>query len=427
MIKKILRKLVIWCLELEARLILKKYRPRLVGITGSVGKTSVKEAVYLILAGRFKTARSEKSFNGEIGVPLSILRRPNAWGRPLDWLKNFAAGLNLIIFRHDYPEWLVLELGVDRPGDIKRFNRWLKLDLAILTGLPARPVHLEFFPSPEDLAKEKLSLFEAVRADGWLVVNGDDERIITPTNYKVVTYGFGENNVIRIHSEHLIYDDAGPVGYTFKIDHAGHTVPLRLNGLFGRHQLYAPAAGLAVGVALGFNLVEMTEALTAYEPPPGRLRLLRGIKDSLLLDDSYNSSPAAVELALETLKLINVSGRRIAVLGDMLELGQYTIEAHQEVGRQAAAVCDIIMTIGVRAKFIADAARNNGFDPKNLFHFDEAQEAGRALEHLLAPGDLVLVKGSQSIRTERVVEEVMAEPERKTELLVRQEKEWQER
>ncbi len=439
-----MRALVVWLLTSEARLVLRRYRPRLVGITGNVGKTSVKDAIYTVLAGArpagrpgLRVRRSAKSFNSEIGVPLTILNQPNAWGRPGDWLRNLATGLALVIFPHDYPDWLVLEIGADRPGDIKKFARWLKFDLVILTSLPDWPVHLEFFSSVEALVEEKLTLLKAVRPGGAVVINGDDKRILAAKeswsekfnkrSIRLLTYGFGPNNDLRVHHEHIYYDGARPVGLTFKVDHVGRTVPFRLPGLVGRHQLYAPAAALTVGAILDFNLVEMAEALVSYQAPPGRLRLLSGIKETLILDDSYNASPAALTEALATLKIMTAKGKKIAVLGDMMELGEKTIVAHRQAGIAAAAAADLIITVGVRAKFIAAAAAEKGFKQENMRHFDEARAAGGGLEHLLAPGDLVLVKGSQSMRMERVVEEIMAEPEKKGELLCRQEPEWQKR
>ncbi|MBI2097485.1 MAG: UDP-N-acetylmuramoyl-tripeptide--D-alanyl-D-alanine ligase [Candidatus Vogelbacteria bacterium] len=437
-IKKIIRALLVQLLIFEARLVLGRYQPRLVGVAGSVGKTSAKDAIYAVLRHTFHHVRkSEKSFNSEIGVPLSILNQPNAWGRPVDWLRNLGAGLVLAMFPRDYPEWLVLEIGADRPGDIRQFTRWLKLEIAVLTSLPDLPVHLEFFPSLEALVEEKLSLFEAVKSGGAVVLNGDDKIILAAKEkwskkfneraIKLLTYGFGVSNDLYIHDERIYYEKERPAGLIFKIDHAGRTVPFRLQGLVGRHQLYAVVSALAVGAILGLNLVEMAEALVSYESPPGRLRLLPGIKDTLILDDSYNASPTAMTEALITFKTIEAKGRRIAVLGDMLELGEKTISAHRQAGIETAASADFLITIGVRAKFIAEAAAEQSFKKENMRHFDEAREAGEAIEHLLAPGDLVLVKGSQSMRLERVVEEIMAEPEKKGELLCRQEPEWQER
>ncbi len=437
MIKKILRAIVVRLLEFEAKLVLRRYKPRIIGVIGNTGKTSTKEAIYTVLNQSLNVRRSEKSFNSEIGVPLSIIGRPNAWGRPTSWIRNFGAGLALALFRHDYPDWLVLEIGVDRPGDMKRLSRWLKLEVIVITSLPEVPVHLEFFHSAEALIQEKLVLLNSLKKGGLLVLNGDDERIRQAeaefTNrfraeaIRVVSYGFRDKNDFQLHSERLHYEGDRPVGLTCKVDHAGHSLPLRLPGLTGRHQLYAVVAGLAVGVALDLNFVEIAQAVTSYLPPPGRLCLIDGVKGSTILDDTYNSSPLAVTEALKTLKSIETKGRRIAVLGDMMELGEKTIEAHEEIGRQVVGLVDILMTVGIRAEFIYKKALEQGFNKDNSYHFTEAREAGEALEQLIGAGDIILVKGSQSLRLERVVEEIMAHPESKADLLVRQEEEWQER
>src|SRR3989344_4152371 len=346
MLKKICRALIIQLLQLEARLALRCYRPHLIGITGNTGKTSAKDAIYAVLAKSFPVRCSVKSFNSEIGVPLSIL---------------------------------------DRPTDLQRLAKWLELEVAVLTSLPAVPVHLEAFASAEDLIQEKLTLLTMVQTGGVIILNGDDERIMVAReklneNFKrqhlrVLTYGFKDGNDLQLNNERLYYENNRPVGLTFKVNYRGHTVPFRLTGLIGRHQLYAPAAALAVGAALNLNLVTMAEALIAYQPPPGRLRLLRGLKDSIILDDTYNASPAAVTEALKTLKEITTTGKKIVVLGEMLELGEKTIDAHQQIGREAALVADLIITVGVRAKFIAEAAEQKGIHPDNLKHFAEARAA----------------------------------------------------
>ena len=170
------------------------------------------------------------------------------------------------------------------------------------------------------------------------------------------------------------------------------------------------------------NLVKISDALSAYRGPAGRLKILKGIKNSFLIDDTYNASPSSTHLALETLKELPAK-RKIAVLGDMLELGKYSIQAHRDAGNFAGTLADILITVGSRAKFIADAAGNQ-MSKENIFSFDTSVEAGQKARELVQEGDLVLIKGSQGIRMEKIVEEIMAEPEKKKELLVRQSKKW---
>lgn len=417
----------------EARLVLKKYKPKIVGVTGSVGKTGTKEAVARVLRAHARVRASKKSFNHELGIPLTILGLDNAWWSASGWLKNILEGLSLVLFRTEYPEWLVLEIGVEQPGDIARVLKWVNFDIAVITRLPEVPVHVEFFAEPEDVAREKLLLARGVGPEGTVILNGDDPKIMAAVpelKAKVLTYGFGSGLTIQGSHDQVSFARDGefriPEGLAFKVQHGGTNAPFRVKGIFAPHQLYGVMAAVGVGLSVGLNLVEIAEALRELETPPGRFRLLPGIKDTLIIDDSYNSSPAALSAALHTLSQMKTSGRKIAVLGDMLELGPHTIEAHRQAGEEVAAGhIDFLITVGMRTKFLAEAAHAKKFAKKKMLHFDTWQGVGEKLQEMIEPGDLVLVKGSQSIRLEKVVEEIMAEPERKAELLVRQDPEWQ--
>jgi UDP-N-acetylmuramoyl-tripeptide--D-alanyl-D-alanine ligase len=166
------------------------------------------------------------------------------------------------------------------------------------------------------------------------------------------------------------------------------------------------------------------EALKHHKTPRGRMKLIPGLKDTLLIDDTYNSSPIAVHAALESLQKLKQLGRKIAVLGDMMELGQYSVEEHKNVGKAAAAMVDILVTVGVRSRGTAEAALDAGMSELNILQFDTSQEAGKYLESVIKPGDIILIKGSQSIRMERTVYEIMSNPEESRNLLVRQDKQW---
>src|SRR3990167_8511888 len=156
--KNLFKKAVVYVITLEARAILRKYKPKIVAVTGSVGKTSTKDAIYAVLQKGAHVRKSEKSFNSEVGLPLTILGAPNAWSNPLRWLQNIIDGLFMLVFNAQYPEWLILEVGADRPGDITSLSKWLPVDIAVITLLPEMPVHVEFFDSPEAVIEEKASL-----------------------------------------------------------------------------------------------------------------------------------------------------------------------------------------------------------------------------------------------------------------------------
>jgi UDP-N-acetylmuramyl pentapeptide synthase len=299
---------------------------------------------------------------------------------------------------------------------------------------------VEYFPSPEALIEEKASLIPSLKKDGLLVLNRDDEKVLaleTRWKGKTATFGFEEGANVRASNIAPLYgeDDLDrkiPAGMMFRVDTDGKTFPVRLQGTLGKATVYAASAALAVGINTGINAVKISEALEEVVPPPGRMRIIPGIKKTFIIDDSYNASPVAMQSALETLRDLGTYGRKIAVLGDMLELGKYSTDEHKKVGAFAGAFCTILVTVGIRARYIAEGALNAGMSEKNIYQFENSREAGKYLEKILEEGDVVLIKGSQgsgaqSIRMERAVEEIMAQPERAGELLVRQGEEWEKR
>ena len=434
--RTIFKNAVVWIITLQARAVLNKYKPKIVAVTGSVGKTSTKDAIYAVLAKSYRVRKSEKSFNSEIGLPLTILGAPNAWSNPFRWLANIVDGLFLIWFDAPYPEWLVLEVGADRPGDIRSLAGWLPVDIAVITRLPEVPVHVEFFDSPEAVVEEKASLIDAIKPGGVLALFADDPRTLAlqhrlpAPDARIITFGFGEGADVRGEHIALLKEKGGegwPIGMTAKITADGVTVPLEVAGAVGPHAFLPALAAAAVGRALNKPPGDIVGALESYDPPPGRMRLVPGIKNTLIIDDTYNASPAAAIAALDTLAMIAPKGRKIFAIGDMLELGRHSVEEHRKVGAHAAKTADFLVTVGFRARDIAAAALDNGMSENNILQFEDAGKAGRELQNLLKEGDCILVKGSQSIRMERVVEEVMAEPTEAPRLLVRQDAEWKRR
>lgn len=415
-------------LKIESKLVLWKYKPKVITITGSVGKTSTKDAVYAIISEFAYVRKSEKSYNSEIGLPLTILGCPNGWDDPYIWLKNILKGFLLFILPHKYPKWLVLEVGVGKPGDIKKTASWVKSDAVILTTIGDTPVHIEFFNSREHLIKEKSGLIKTLKKDGLLVLNFDDEAVAgmkSKTKSKVITYGFKEGADVLGSEENIFYTDDGKLqGIVFRVDEDGKSLPVIIEGVFGRNHVYASLASLALAFGLKFNMLSAVNALKRYEVPPGRMCLQEGMNDSLIIDDTYNSSPFACESALKTLLEIKLKGRKIAVLGDMLELGKHTEEAHKNIGKVAKENVKILVVVGNRAKAIKEGAVQAGMKEKDIFEFLDSRETGEFLKTFIKKNDLVLIKGSQGMRMERTVEAILKDKENKNKLLVRQDKEW---
>lgn len=433
MIKKILKTIIIFLLKIESKIILQKYKPKIIAISGTVGKTSTKDAIYCVVSKKLNARKSKKSYNSEIGIPLTVIGAKSGWNNPFLWIFNLLKGLKILITKNDYPEWLILEAGVDRPKDMERITALIKPNIVVITALGEVPVHIEYFKEIEELIKEKAKILDVLKKEDYAILNEDDKGVLDlkeKINAQKISYGFGENkkDLDFIASDYrIMYKKEGeqeiPEGITFKINYKGNIVPVRLYNVFGKHMIYAALAAIAVGNILGFNLIEMAELLSQYKSPSGRLKLLKGIKNTLILDDSYNSSPIAVSAALDFLKDIP-SKRKIAVLGDMLELGKYTIEEHRKMGRKAKEAANLVFFVGPRSKFAAEEALAVGFKGSNIFEFSTSEDAKMVIQKKIKEGDLILIKGSQGMRMEKITEEIMANPEQKEELLARQEKEW---
>ncbi len=426
------KSLLQYWLRVLSKLILKKYQPEIVGITGSVGKTSAKEAVATVLESKYSVRRSTKNYNNEIGVPLTIIGVDKSPGKSIfGWWLVILKAKKLILWRDkNYPKILVLEMGADKPGDIEYLTRLAPCKVGVLTFISH--AHTEFFKTIKKIAQEKRVIISHLRADGFAVLNFDNELVMqnaVATKAGVVTYGFKEGADLQATDINVLKDEhtGWPTGLNFKVLYKGSVVPVYLPGAIAKPAIAAALAGLAVGVAFGVNLVEGAEALKKLAGLPGRMRLVPGIKNTLIIDDTYNSSPEAAKIALETLAQIEIKtgAERYAALGDMLELGPETENAHRELGFKVAELgIDNLITVGEAAKYIAQAAEEAGLDKHRIASFATSGEAGKFLQEKLKQGDLVLAKGSQGGRMEKLVKEIMDEPLQADNILPRQGKEW---
>ncbi|MFA6404440.1 MAG: UDP-N-acetylmuramoyl-tripeptide--D-alanyl-D-alanine ligase [Candidatus Paceibacterota bacterium] len=431
---RFIKKILVSILTLESKAILKKYRPFVIAVTGSVGKTSTKDAIYAMLrnSGGF-VRKSEKSLNSDIGLPLTIIGVPNAWYSISLWVQNIIQGLSLILINQEYPNLLILEVGADHPGDIKKITKWLHPDIAVITKISDMPVHVEFFKSPEQVFEEKMALGEALKDGGTLLLFADDNKVASIGNiikknskkkFEVLTFGTAENANIRGFD----YEVKGMnEGFTFKMNFSGRIETVKIDRVLGKQQMYPLLAAIAVGKVRGLSVDDMMRGLYEYESPRGRMNVLDGVNGSQIIDDTYNSSPDAVVSALETLKESKCRGRRIAILGDMMELGKYSTEEHRKVGKVVSKISDILITVGPRARMIGEEALANGMEKERIISFDCSIDAIPYVKSLIQTGDVVLIKGSQSPRLERITKALLKNPEKADKLLVRQEKEWLEK
>jgi len=442
-------------LAIFAKLILRKYKPEIVAITGSLGKTSAANAIFAALSFEYNVRQNMKNYNNELGVPLTIINAKSGGKNPFAWLKVIYKAKKLLFFRDkEYPEILVLEMGADMKGDIDYLINIAQPNIGVLTSVsethlkstnPKAKDENDWFKDIKGVLKEKQKIVTRLPEKGIAILNYDDENVISvrdKVKTKVLTYGFSDQANVRA-SEMLFTGleqdfceiqsqwDCRIWGTNFKVTYEGSSVPVFLPHSFGKAQIYAALAAISVGLAKGMNLVDIADALRQYRPAKGRMNLIAGIKRSLIIDDTYNSPAArAVIAALEVVRDIQMEEgkKKIAVLGDMLELGEKSADAHREVGLKSAEFgIDYLITVGKNSLITADAAVEAGMDKENVHSFETAEKAGRFLQDIMQEGELVLVKGSQGMRMEKVVLEIMAEPEKAKDLLVRQTDEWENR
>lgn len=427
-----LTSLLHYLLRKFAKNIIQKYHPDVVGITGSVGKTSSKEAIAEVLSTRFNVRASKKNYNNEVGLPLTVIGFEKSPGRSLfGWMVVFVKAVKLLVI-HDknYPQILVLEMGADKPGDIQYLVEIAPCKVGVLTFISH--AHTEHFKTINKIAQEKRTIISHLQPHGFAVLNYDNQLVMENagvTRAETITYGFKDGADLQATDLNVLMSEDGrrPIGFNFKIKYKGSIVPVFLPEIISHSFVPATLSALVVASVFGINLIEAAESLRRLKPIPGHMRAIPGIKNTLLIDDTYNSSPAAVRGALNTLATVKLSegSKRIAALADMLELGPETEFAHREIGHLVAELgIDELVTVGAASKITADAAKEAGMDEAHIVSFADSSEAGKYVQELMGKGDVVLVKGSQSMRMEKIVKEVMAEPLRAEELLVRQERHW---
>lgn len=408
--RKILQKI----LKTLAKIALKKYKPIVVAITGSVGKTSTKEAIYTVLKNHFgekRIRKNEKNYNNEIGVPLTVFNLKTGGNSILKWIIKFIKILWMIIFKVKYPDFLVLEMGADKPKDIEYLLNFVKHKVGVITAIGEIPVHVEFFDSPEKIVEEKKNMISKLDKNGIAVLNYDDNKVKQMSDNisaKVLTYGLNEKADIRATNYELKFlpGQKNISELNFKLDFRGSSVPAKLINVLGIQHLYSALAAAAVGITFNLNLVEISEAIKTIQPLPGRMYLSKGIKNTLIIDDAYNAALLSMEAGLEALKIFT-DRRKIVVLGDMLEIGKYSEQAHIQIGKKAAEIADIIFAVGNCAGFIEQGALSMNFDTNKIFKFSTSDEAKLVVQKEMKENDVVFIKGSHSIKMENIVEEII--------------------
>ncbi|MBB1552244.1 hypothetical protein HG452_001745 [Candidatus Saccharibacteria bacterium] len=392
---------------------------KLITVAGSVGKTSTKLAIATLLSQKYRVRLHEGNHNTHLSAPLAILGI-NFPGNPRNfwqWHKVFSAARKRIKSPSSQePQIIIQELGTDHPGDIERFSKYLAPNIAVITSVS--PEHMEFFGSIDAVAQEELG---AASFAEIAILNQDD---ISPDFFKYVQ-----------NSNVSTYSSIGGANYNFiansfsLIDGFGGKIQTPEYGeidvrvkVFGEHSLRPITGAVAVSAKLGLSSQEIIGGLVSLKPIPGRMNFMRGVKESVLIDDTYNSSPAALEAAIQTLYALSAPSK-IAIIGSMNELGESSAFEHQKIGEMLDGISLYwVITVGEQAnRFLAPAARLRGCQ---VYEAKNAIDAGTFAHKIMERGALVLLKGSQGeVYLEEATKILLLNKEDEN-LLVRQDEKW---
>ena len=366
-------------LQQIARFWRRKLDLRVIGITGSVGKSTTKELIAEVLSQRYRTLKSPGNMNNEIGLPLSILRLGTGYQRA------------------------VLEMGFYVPGEIAFLCDLALPQVGVVTNIGT--VHAERAGSQEAIAQGKAELVQALPEDGVAILNFDDpwvRKMEEKTRAQVFFYGLSSEADLWADN----VEGQGLEGIRFRLHYHRETLYVRVP-LIGRHSVHTALRAAAVGLVEGLTWQEIFDGLNQGHTQL-RLVVVRSKTGALILDDTYNASPESMLAALNLLD--ELGGRKIAVLGDMLELGQYERQGHEMVGLRAAQVADSLLTLGGRAHMIAEAARRSGMRKSFVLEFEELDQIVDWLNHNLTKNDSVLIKGSHGLHMDRIVNALEVRP-----------------
>jgi UDP-N-acetylmuramoyl-tripeptide--D-alanyl-D-alanine ligase len=344
-------------------------KPKIVIVTGE-GKACATEAIFQVLRNFFKVEKIKR------------FSLKNLW-------KN---------------EILILESKIEKVKPFKFLIKSSQLSILVVTQIGQIPPEVDFFAGEREKTEKIREVAKILPPFAFLILNFDDEtvrEIKDETNLKEITFGFQEKADFRATDIKL------NTGTNFKVNYKGNIVPIWLEKVFGKEQIYSALAACAVGTIFDLNLVEISQSLKNYQSLPGKMRLIEGIKNSSILDDSENASPFSMAEALEILGKIEAK-RKIAVLGDILGIEKYVIEAHEAIGERVTKVADLLFTVGSRAKFFAQGAFKKGMEREKIFQFEEIEEAKKNLKKEIKEGDLILVDGSKEMRMGEIIKEIKA-------------------
>lgn len=443
----IFRSLIVKILSSISRKMLKKHKPFIIAITGNIGKTTTKDCIYNLLSQKYgeKVRGAQKTENSEFGVNLTILGEKNAWNNPFGWLRVIIKGIFKYWFVKNYPEILVLEVGADKPGDIKYITSIIRPDVVVLTAFQKSPTHGEFFLNEEQHILEKKTLLDGIKRSGTVIYNMDDEVMsrmaseaaMEQDSIKLISYGTNELSNVQISSAENMYDQESvitgmTVSYKINLEETNFDFSTKFPSVLGASHSYSLSSAICIALISKFTQEEVIKfsnnVFNGEMISKSRMRLLKGINNSIILDDTYNSSPKAAENFIETGSKIVCKGKKIIVLGHMAELGKNTKFEHFNIGLLATRVADYIILSGRYNAHFLEGIRFGKFDLDRVYLMEDAGAVIKLIKKLdlVKESDLIMLKGSQSARLEKVVVSLLQNKKDKC-LVCRQDLEWEKR
>lgn len=346
-----------------------------VGITGSVGKTSTKEMIAAVLSQKYCTLKTQGNFNNELGLPLTVFRL------------------------RDEHEMAVLEMGISDFGEMHRLAKIARPDTCVITNIGL--CHLEFLKSRDGILKAKTEIFDFLKPEGHVILNGDDDKLVTVEEVKgIKPVFFGIENHSGIWADEIKPEGLKGISCCIHTEKGSFSVLIPIPG---HHMVYNALAGTAVGLTYGLSLEEIKAGIESLQPVSGRFHIIETGKYTVV-DDCYNANPVSMKASLDV--LTDAIGRKVAILGDMGELGEDEIEMHREVGVYAASRnLDLLICVGELSQYMAEAAKHAA-PAKTILHFATKEEMLKELPKILQEGDTVLVKASHFMGFEDVVKEL---------------------
>jgi UDP-N-acetylmuramoyl-tripeptide--D-alanyl-D-alanine ligase len=358
----------------------RKFGTPVVALTGSNGKTTTKDMISACLETTFPVLKTKGNLNNLIGLPLTLL--------------------NLT----EQERIVVLEMGMNVPGEIRRLTEIAEPDVGLITNIER--VHLEGMGSLERVREEKGELFRKMRQDGTILVNQDDPRVIDlASEFRGQKITFGIDHPAEVMAKEIRLQGVGATSFTLMME--GVTLEITLPFL-GSHFVPNALSAIAAASLFGIELDKVKEALEHLSPSPMRMEVLRPKEGVTLINDAYNANPRSMELALEILSEMKGKGRAIAVLGDMLELGEYSVEAHQDIGQKVKELSiDFLLALGEEAPVLVESAMRHGLNSEKARIAESHTEAISILRKMVRDGDWILVKGSRRMGMEKIAEGLM--------------------